>query len=229
MQRITKKEKKELTKQAYDIYSSDYRGDFPTTRVDRESKAYIKDYWAPFLQFDYIWYTGFIELTMAKISIMRLQIEREDFEDKDDTLARMDEMLNLGKKLVDNIVYYDRWLQWVKENSRDYVKISLFSTEKKGNLNAPVFTPLVTLYDCTLMDEYKEESVINEWIKENNYDKKDLQFSFGSEWNNGNTDKENEKLSQKLYKECAKEFKKDKDKYFKLLSKYYVDFSDYRQ
>ena len=56
--------------------------------------------------------------------------------------------------------------------------------------------------------------------------KKDICTVYSSEWTNGKSDKENHDTFLKLYKDAWKAKQKDKDKFFKLVSKYYEGWGD---
>lgn len=207
MDRIDKEKKKRLTKEAYLINGALYRGEFPPTKVNRRDMQYIKDYWAPFLQFDNQWSTNLIELTLAKITMLydTMNEHKDDYEAK--TRDKFYEAYTLGRYLLDHD-FEDDAFTWLRANNTSYTYVYNKDNELIYKCEGDIFDDL----------RGDNDGKLYEWLKENNLTKKDIHLAYGGEWNNGNSEKENKKQLSKLFKQCQTNYKKTKEKYFKLLA-----------
>lgn len=139
----------------------------------------------------------------------------------------MDEMLTLGNSILFDSHYYDEYHKWLEENSQSVAYVYEQKINRQGALDLPTKGRLLTtIYNYGIFDDIKEdkENKLIAWLKENNLEYEDVTITYSREWTNGKDDKENQKESHKLYKQCIKNYTKDKDKYFKLLSKYCFSF-----
>lgn len=210
----------------------------------RRSQYYNKGPWEYFMKRQVPWY-GLIELNQLKIIEMRDWVQNYTYLTKRSIkrqVKQMTEAIDLGYKILAD-EYSNESHKWLRENT---VPITLIykGTLKDKNLvaklyNSDIFDDLVEKFnfdDYKLSDEANQRLInyikdkdtrkINDWLRDNNLNDKDILTAYTSEYTNGLSEEENQNIFHKMLIEAARARQKDIRKYFGLIAKYYDSWGD---
>lgn len=196
-----------------------------------------KSSWKYFIKRQYPWY-GIIELNQFKIIEMRDYMQNhsgitEDLTQKQ--IEQMTEVIELGNKILAD-EYEKAAHEWIRENQCAITIIGKSHREEDI---------LVKLYNRGMFDDFKynykldsEDSrsskalkrledfikdkdtrSVEEYLADNNLNRKDYNIYYTGEWINGKSEDENEDEFKRRFQKAWDARQKDINKYFKLIAK----------
>ena len=184
--------------------------------------------WLPFIKYDHQWdYAYFLDMMIYKLELMRTSFKYFcSHVDQEEMISQIDEAIALGKKIYqDSGLYHEPWREYHKKHSTPYAyvyEITGFLSDKvklakKGKLLAKIEMPKDDEMDFKHILNKKYKSPLDKWLEENNKKEyKDVSVGYGSEWNN--FPKIRTLISKHILNKCNKNYKKDKEKFFKIIS-----------
>ena len=170
-------------------------------------------------------------------------------------VREMNEVINLGYKILED-KYEDEAHKWLRENKCNITIISkstpLKDVEDKTLIEKLEKQEIARLYNRDMFEDIiddnklflddpiskeafdrlkeftkdKDTRSVNEWLRDNNLNKKDISTCYTSVWINGKSDEENERELIRRFKEAENNRQKDISEYFRLIGEYQHNWGD---
>ena len=194
-----------------------------------------KKEWGPFIKYDADWDSAYLlDLIIYKLEKMYIELDifsNEVREDLDPKLAKLKETIELGKK-IQTFDYDTESHAFSSEHVTHYVLIYKhtgaettgegkikFQTYKNEELIHKLPRPKMSIeeevdYEIRTRDWMGSETAYK-WAEDNGYNRKDIHLAYSGEWD----DDKNHDEWLKILKKEQKALQKDKDDFFKLISR----------
>lgn len=187
--------------------------------------------WLPFIKYDHQYDWAY----MLDILIYKLELMRTSFKyfcsstDQEKMIKQLDDAISLGRRIYNHENkeredYEKPFSDYHKKHSTPYAYVydkleteSQCESHKRKKLLATIEMPKDDSMNFKHMLNKKYVSPLDKWLKQNHkIEYKNVTVSFGSEWNN--FPKIRHLISKHILKKCRKNYKKDKEKFFKIIS-----------
>ena len=180
-----------------------------------------KKEWGPFVKYDSDWYAeDIVKLILYKLekTYIGMDVYSDEYrEDLDKKLKTLQETIDLGKKIL-GYEYDKDYCQWSKRHCAHVILIYKRGKVLKGEcLHKLVFSDAAEEDGRDPLELYFREKEVNQWAEENGYKRQELAVTYSGEWDS----KENQKTYRKLVREAIRAQQKDRDCFFRLISRNY--------